>query len=143
MRGKMTDPDTCPTCGAARSELTDALWTRLGEETARANKLELDLARAVETRENANAVSVRVELENRRLREATEPLREALERIASYIEGSKGPDKRVHAGVLLKIAREALDAAPEPVPCPRCHDKHVLDTSYIEEHGWEASPDAD
>lgn len=105
MRGEMTHPDTCPTCGAAvrvvgsdegtmryqpltRSETTDALWTWLGEETARANLLELDLARAVETRENANTASVRVELENQRLREA-------LKRITSYISGSEGRDARV------------------------------------------------
>jgi pyruvate/2-oxoglutarate dehydrogenase complex dihydrolipoamide dehydrogenase (E3) component len=46
----------------------DGLWTNLGEETARANALELERDRAVETRENANAVSLRVEAEREALR---------------------------------------------------------------------------
>ena len=59
--------------------------------------------RAVETRENANTVSVRVEIENRRLREA-------LERIANITWPDNNPDKSM--GELLGIAhyeaREAL-----------------------------------
>lgn len=54
----VTDPDTCPTCGELRAD-RDSLWTSLGEETARANKLELELARAVETRENASTATDR------------------------------------------------------------------------------------
>lgn len=59
---------------------SDIPWVPGDDDQERIASLERELARAVETRENANAASVRVEIENRRLER---DLAEARERYAT------------------------------------------------------------
>ena len=86
-------------------------------ERERAERAEAERDRAIETRENANAVSVRVEIENRQLRERVEraeaALREIMDRCAQESPQIGAIDRAFH------VARRALAPVPSSLDDPK------------------------